>query len=73
KKLADNSLVVVSEGGRLMQSVDQGRHFQMLSVAGLDGSSITDVTQAADGALVLTGPRGVRRLNTMTLNKENVQ
>lgn len=73
KKLADNSLVVVSEGGRLMQSVDQGRHFQMLSVAGLDGSSITDVTQAADGALVLTGPRGVKRLNTVTLNKENVQ
>jgi len=73
KKLADNSLVLVSEGGRLMQSIDQGRHFQMLSVAGLDGSSITDVTQAADGALVLTGPRGIKRLNTMTLNKENVQ
>lgn len=73
KKLADNSLVVVSEGGRLMRSVDQGRHFQMLSAAGLDGSSITDVVQAADGALVLTGPRGVKRLNTITTNNENVQ
>jgi photosystem II stability/assembly factor-like uncharacterized protein len=73
KKLADTSLVVVSEGGRLMQSLDQGRHFQMVSAAGFDGSSITDVTQAADGALVLTGPRGVKRLNTMTFNKENVQ
>lgn len=73
KKLADNSLVLVSEGGRLMQSEDQGRHFQRLAAAGLDGSSITDVAQAADGALVLTGPRGVRRLNTMTPYKENVQ
>lgn len=73
KQLADNSLVVVSEGGRVMQSIDQGRHFQKLSAAGLDGSSITDVTQAADGALVLTGPRGVKRLNTTTLNQENIQ
>jgi photosystem II stability/assembly factor-like uncharacterized protein len=73
KKLADDSLVVVSEGGRLLRSSDQGRHFQMLMAAGLDGSTITSVTQAADGALVLTGPRGVKRLNTMTPNKENVQ
>jgi photosystem II stability/assembly factor-like uncharacterized protein len=73
RKLADNSLVLVSEGGRLMQSFDQGLHFQVLSAAGLDGSSITDVIQAADGALVLTGPRGVKRLDTIALNKENVQ
>jgi photosystem II stability/assembly factor-like uncharacterized protein len=73
KKLADDSLVLVSEGGRLLRSNDQGRHFQTLAAAGLDGSTITDVTQAADGALVLTGPRGVKRLNTLTPTKENGQ
>ncbi|WP_322617576.1 WD40/YVTN/BNR-like repeat-containing protein [Pseudomonas sp. BIC9C] len=73
KKLADDSLVMVSEGGRLLHSHDQGRHFQTLTVVGLDGSAITDVTQAADGALVLTGARGIKRLNTTTLNDRNAQ
>jgi photosystem II stability/assembly factor-like uncharacterized protein len=78
KQLADDSLVVVSEGGRVLRSTDQGRHFQTMSAAALDGSTITDITQAADGALVLTGARGVKRLqalftNTLTSNKENVQ
>lgn len=73
KQLADHSVVVVSEGGRLLRSIDQGRHFQPLTAAGLDGSSITDVTQATDGALVLTGPRGVRRLAPMTFNQETVK
>jgi photosystem II stability/assembly factor-like uncharacterized protein len=73
KKLADGSLVVVSEGGRLLRSNDQGRHFQTLTAAGLDGSTITDATQASDGALVLTGPRGIKRLNPMVPNKENAQ
>ncbi|MDB6141602.1 MAG: hypothetical protein JWP80_646 [Pseudomonas sp.] len=63
KQLADDSLVLVSEAGRLLRSKDQGRHFQTLTAAKLDGSTITDLTQAADGALVLTGPRGVKRLN----------
>jgi photosystem II stability/assembly factor-like uncharacterized protein len=70
KQLADGSLVLVSEGGRLLRSNDKGRHFQTMNTAGLDGSTITDITQAADGALVVTGPRGIKRL---PLNKENVQ
>ncbi|MBV6822037.1 YCF48-related protein [Pseudomonas sp. PD9R] len=73
KRLADGSLVVVSEGGRVLHSRDQGRHFQALQAAGLDGSAITDVTQAADGALVLTGARGIKRLNPMVLTEENAQ
>lgn len=78
KRLADDSLVLVSEGGRLWRSTDQGRHFQAMTTAALDGSTITDITQAADGALVLTGPRGIKRLDapfttTPTSTKENVQ
>ncbi|WP_128579138.1 WD40/YVTN/BNR-like repeat-containing protein [Pseudomonas putida] len=71
KKLTDDSLVLVSEGGRLLLSRDQGGHFQSVSAAALDGSAITDVTQAADGVLVLTGARGIKRLNTMALNDGN--
>ncbi|MGV8919669.1 MAG: WD40/YVTN/BNR-like repeat-containing protein [Pseudomonas sp.] len=73
KQLADGSLVVVSEGGRVLRSTDQGRHFQALATSELDGSTITDVTQTTDGALVLTGPRGVKRLKTIASNKENAQ
>lgn len=71
--LADGSLVLASEGGRLLRSRDQGRTVQAMTVAGLDGSTITDVTQARDGALVLTGPRGVKRVNTPVADQENAQ
>jgi photosystem II stability/assembly factor-like uncharacterized protein len=73
KKLVDNSLVMVSEGGRLLLSRDQGAHFLTVTAPGLDGSAITDVTQAADGTLVVTGARGIKRLNTMALNDRNAQ
>ncbi|WP_077046201.1 YCF48-related protein [Pseudomonas sp. KK4] len=71
--LANGSLVLACEGGRLLLSRDHGRTVQAMTVSGLDGSTITDVTQALDGALVLTGPRGVKRVNTPTAEQENAQ
>ncbi|WP_397448931.1 WD40/YVTN/BNR-like repeat-containing protein [Pseudomonas sp. NA-150] len=73
KQLADGSLVVASEGGRLLRSNDHGQHFQPLAASVLDGSTITDLTQSADGALVLTGPRGVKRVTILAANRETAQ
>jgi photosystem II stability/assembly factor-like uncharacterized protein len=62
--LADGSLALLSQGGDVLLSRDQGRSFvrqpesQPLPVAAL--------TQAADGALVVAGLRGVRRLASST-------
>ncbi|MBP2839326.1 hypothetical protein J9A02_04585 [Pseudomonas sp. PNP] len=71
RELQDGSLVIASEAGRLLRSSDHGEHFQPLPARELDGSPITDLVQTADGALVVTGLRGVKRLDTLVMNKEN--
>ncbi|MFK3973297.1 WD40/YVTN/BNR-like repeat-containing protein [Pseudomonas sp. NPDC087358] len=70
-QLADGSVVVASEGGRLWRSNDHGRHLQAVTSPDLDGSTITGVTQAGDGALVLSGIKGIRRLELNAPEKES--
>jgi photosystem II stability/assembly factor-like uncharacterized protein len=71
RELQDGTLVVASEAGRLLRSLDHGEHFAPLPSRELDGSPITDLVQATDGVLVVTGLRGVKRLDTLVMNKEN--
>jgi photosystem II stability/assembly factor-like uncharacterized protein len=73
KKLADGSILLASEGGRLLRSNDQGRHFEIVSAKELDGSAITDVIQATDGSVVVTSIRGVKRLSPTAIGREITQ
>ncbi len=58
-ELADGTLVLVSQGGEVLLSRDQGRSFSALAGTTLP---LAAVAQARDGALVLAGLRGMRRM-----------
>ncbi|MYM81872.1 glycosyl hydrolase [Duganella sp. FT50W] len=58
-ELADGELALVSQAGEVLLSRDQGRSFALQSVPALP---LAAVTQAADGALVVAGLRGLRRI-----------
>ena len=57
--LADGRLALLSQGGDLLLSSDQGRSFSRQPAVPLPAAALA---QAADGALVVAGLRGVRRL-----------
>ena len=59
-RLADGTLLLVDQAGHALQSRDQGRSFRRLQLA--HASPASAVAQAADGALVVSGPRGVKRV-----------
>ncbi|NRR33117.1 glycosyl hydrolase [Oxalobacteraceae bacterium] len=62
--LADGSLALLSQGGDVLISRDQGRSFaRSASSQPLPAAALA---QAADGALVVAGLRGVRRLAPAT-------
>lgn len=61
-RLADGSLLLGDEGGRLLRSTDEGASFAPLGTTG--GSGLTAVRQAADGSLVVAGPRGNHRIDS---------
>jgi len=64
-ELADGTLVLVSQGGDVLRSRDQGRSFAAVTASGAalpPALPLAAVTQAADGALVVAGLRGLRRL-----------
>lgn len=67
-RLADGSLLLGDEGGRLLRSTDDGHSFtvQKASV----GTGLTAVAQAPDGTLVVSGPRGNTRLDAKSTPKE---
>ncbi len=57
---ADGSLLLVDEAGHVLRSTDAGAHF---SDSGQSAAmSLSSVTEAKDGALVVAGSRGVTRL-----------
>ena len=66
--LADGSIVLGDEGGRLLRSADDGESF---THAGTPGSAgLTGVTQADDGALIISGTRGNVRVAASSLAVE---
>lgn len=67
-RLADGAIVLADESGRLLRSTDGGAHFTPLPVS--EARSLTGLAQAADGALVLAGARGMSRIEPDILAKE---
>ena len=57
--LSDNSIVLADESGRLLQGHDCSTAFHTLPVP--NPSPITALAEASDGAIVLTGTRGISR------------
>ncbi|HEX7983514.1 MAG TPA: YCF48-related protein [Duganella sp.] len=57
--MADGSMVLVSQGGDVLVSRDDGRTFATQAATALP---LAAVTQAGDGALVVAGLRGLRRV-----------
>lgn len=60
-RLADDSLLLGDEGGRLLRSTDEGSSFAAAVTPA--GAGLTGIGQAGDGRLILTGQRGNSRLN----------
>lgn len=58
--LRDGSVLLGDESGRLLRSTDDGRSLSALAVP--PASGLTGFVQAADGALILSGPRGLTRV-----------
>jgi photosystem II stability/assembly factor-like uncharacterized protein len=69
--LADGSLVLVDEGGRVLRSRDGGRGFKPLRTS--QHSSFTGVVQSSDGGLILSGVRGITKIAPDTLLAESLQ
>lgn len=67
-RLADGSLILGDEGGRLLRSSDQGASFKALDTMGDTG--LTALVAAGDGTLVAAGPRGNSRLDSKSKNRE---
>ncbi|MFZ6756220.1 WD40/YVTN/BNR-like repeat-containing protein [Undibacterium sp. Ji50W] len=66
-ELADGTLVLVSQGGDVLLSRDQGRSFVAQTGGGLPPAlPLAAVAQANDGALVVAGLRGLRRVAMAT-------
>lgn len=70
-RLSDSSLVLADATGRLLRSKDGGAHFAVLPTA--QGRSITGLAQAADGALILAGARGLTRVEPDLFASESTQ
>lgn len=67
--MADRSIVIADESGRLMRSSDEGRSFK--SVPGDFPTGLTGLAQSADGALILSGVRGLTRVEPAQLVAES--
>ncbi|MCI3945865.1 BNR domain-containing protein [Pseudomonas syringae] len=61
--LSDGRTVLAEQNGRLLQVDDAAARLRVLSQA--EGFPVAAVVQAADGALVVAGPRGVKRLGVL--------
>lgn len=60
RQLRDGSLLLADESGRLLRSTDGGQHFAALAVQ--PGTGLTGIAEAADDALILSGSRGMSRV-----------
>lgn len=65
-RLEDGSLAMVDEAGRILITRDGGVSFKQVPVA--KPSPLTSITQAADGALVVSGVRGLTRYAVVDLD-----
>lgn len=70
-RLADGSIVLVDESGRVLRSTDGGRHFKPLRIS--RPSSFTGLVQSSDGGLILSGVRGITKIAPNTLLAESLQ
>ena len=70
-QLRDGRIVLAGLAGTLLVSEDQGRNFALHAQA--DRAGIARVLQAEDGALILIGEMGVRRLALAELSGEVAQ
>lgn len=68
RTLADDSIILGDASGRLLRSTDGGRSLVALTVP--PASGLTGLVQAADGALILSGPRGLTRIEPELLVAE---
>lgn len=68
RTLKDGSLVLGDESGRLLRSTDDGATLAPMPVPPVAG--LTGLVQAADGALILSGPRGLTRIEPANLASE---
>ncbi|MOA54534.1 hypothetical protein D3C78_1781680 [compost metagenome] len=53
-------MLLADESGRLLRSTDGARSFVALAVQ--PGTGLTGIAEAADGALILSGARGLSRV-----------
>jgi photosystem II stability/assembly factor-like uncharacterized protein len=67
-KLASGVLVAVDEAGRVLCSLDAGRSLKPVETG--DGTPLTGIAEARDGALVVTSLRGVRRMERPAVCRE---
>ncbi|RTL54165.1 MAG: glycosyl hydrolase [Rhodocyclaceae bacterium] len=68
-RVSSGALILADEAGQLYRSQDDGQHFTPLTV--VDPVPITSLVESADGTLILSGLRGVRRIELK--NKEAQQ
>ena len=59
--LTDGSVVIVSQGGEVLRSIDEGRSFQTLPV--VHPFPFSGVAQASDDKLILSGNRGITEVS----------
>jgi photosystem II stability/assembly factor-like uncharacterized protein len=67
-RLLNGQLLLADESGRLLKSDDGGRSFSAIAVP--RPSSVSGMVQAADGAVILAGVRGVGRVEAAVVQKE---
>lgn len=68
-RLQDGSTVLGDEGGRLVRSTDGGRTFRTIGTP--VGGGLTGLSQASDGALIVSGARGNDRIELTSLSMED--
>lgn len=57
--LADGRILLGSQGGQIIGSTDEGHTFALWATA---PQPVTALAQAADGSLIVAGPRGISRI-----------
>ncbi|MOA10340.1 hypothetical protein D3C78_1302240 [compost metagenome] len=67
--LSDGSLLLADETGRVLRSADGARSFKPLPIS--THGYLSGLVQAADGALVVAGMRGVSRIELDHLSMES--
>ena len=66
--LTDGSVVLVSQGGEVLRSIDEGRSFQALPV--VHPFPFSGVAQASDDKLILSGIRGITEVYPGALERQ---